>query len=553
MSSYIATETAPTGFTHRRIMVILSGLMLGMLMAALDQTVTATSVRTIADDLGGYSSQAWVTTAYLITATLTMPLYGKLSDIHGRRPFLLASVFIFTLGSLLCTIAQSITELAVFRAIQGVGAGGLMSLASAILGDIVSPRERARYQGHFMATLAAASVAGPVLGGLLAGQPAIAGIAGWRWVFLINVPLGLITLLVVHRVVDLPRRPRTDNAVDWLGTAAFALGVTPLLVVAEQGREWGWTSAGAVICYLVSGLGLLAFIAVEIATGDAALIPIRLFRDRTFALGVVIAMVVGAALFGGILLVPQYLQVVRGTSPAVAGLQLLPMVGGLMVGSVVSNRMIMRTGRYRLFPIVGCAAVVLGMFGFHLLTPHTPLWQTMLIMVVTGFGLGNLLQPITLAMQNAAAPRDMGVATAASSFFRQIGGTLGVAALLSLLFGLLPGKISDSLEAASAQPGYRQSVVAALHSGDPADAAFAHGLLRRDRSAIETVLDDSSVIQELDPTLAAPVKTGFTDAMSTVYLAAAGLAFVALLLVLCWREIPLRGPAEQAHARAPAH
>lgn len=530
----------PGGFTHRQVLIILSGLVLGMFMAALDQTITATAVRTIADDLSGYSLQAWVTTAYLITATLTTPLYGKLSDMYGRRPFLLAAIVIFVGGSLLCTVAQSMYELAVFRAIQGVGAGGLMSLASAVLGDIVSPRERARYQGHFLATWALASVIGPVLGGVFAGQHSILGVTGWRWVFLVNVPVGLIALVVVYRVVRIPRVNQGRVAVDWLGTAAFAIGITPILIVAEQGRSWGWTSAGAVSCYLIGALGVIAFVAIEARMGDAALIPLRLFRNRTFAMGVAIALVVGAALFGGIILVPQYLQVVRGASPVAAGLQLLPMVVGLLVGSAVSNRLISRTGRYRIFPIAGTAAVALGLFLFHYLTPDTPLWRTMIFMAITGIGLGNLLQPITLAIQNAAAPADMGVSSAAATFFRQVGGTLGVAALLSTLFGLLPSRVDAAITAAGTDPAYRQAVVAGLHSANPADVAFAQGLARHDPAAVQRIFDDSSLIQRLDPTLAAPLQTGFADAMSTVYLVSAGLALLALVLVLCWKEIPLR-------------
>ncbi|MEU7143129.1 MDR family MFS transporter [Nocardia sp. NPDC046473] len=531
---------SPAGFTHRQVLVILSGLVLGMFMAALDQTITATAVRTIADDLSGYSLQAWVTTAYLITATLTTPLYGKLSDMYGRRPFLLAAIVIFVGGSLLCTVAQSMYQLAVFRAIQGVGAGGLMSLASAILGDIVSPRERAKYQGHFLATWATASVIGPVLGGLFASQHTILGITGWRWVFLINVPVGLIALVVVYRVVRMPRSKPARVPVDWLGTVAFATGITPLLIVAEQGRGWGWTSVGALACYSIGVIGLIAFVGIEAKMGDAALIPLRLFRNRTFALGVAIAMVVGAALFGGIILVPQYLQVVRGASPIAAGLQLLPMVGGLMVGSIVSNRLISRTGRYRAFPIIGTATVAVGLFLFHYLTPETPLWRTMIFMAITGFGLGNLLQPITLAIQNAAAPKDMGVSSAAATFFRQVGGTLGVAALLSTLFGLLPTKVTAALEAASTRPAYQQAVLAGLHSNNPADVAFAQGLVHHDQAAVQKVLDDSSVIQQLNPTLAGPLQTGFAESMSTVYVAAAALAVVAFVMVLFWKEIPLR-------------
>jgi MFS family permease len=243
-----AAATAAGGFTHRQILVIMSGLMAGMLLAALDQTIVATAIRTIADDLHGYALQAWVTTAYLITATLSTPLYGKLSDMYGRRPFYLAAIVIFVVGSVLCTTAQSMYELAAFRALQGLGAGGLMSLALTIMGDIVSPRERARYQGYFMAVFATSSVVGPVLGGLFAGADSIAGIAGWRWVFLVNVPVGLVAFAIVFRVLRLPNMFHPDVRIDRFGAVAMAIGLVPLLIVAEQGHEWGWTSSKAWTC-----------------------------------------------------------------------------------------------------------------------------------------------------------------------------------------------------------------------------------------------------------------------------------------------------------------
>ncbi len=244
-------EANSAGFTHKQIMVVLSGLLLGMLLGALDQTIVSTSIRTIADDLHGYSMQAWVTTAYLITATLATPLYGKLSDMYGRKPFYLAAITLFVAGSLLCTLAQSMYQLAAFRAFQGLGAGGLMSLALTILGDMVGPRERARYQGYFLAVFGTSSVVGPVLGGVLAGQDQIFGIAGWRWAFLVNVPLGIIALAVVSKMLKLPKVQRAKESVDWFGVLTIALGIVPLLVVAEQGREWGWGSANSITCYVV--------------------------------------------------------------------------------------------------------------------------------------------------------------------------------------------------------------------------------------------------------------------------------------------------------------
>ncbi|GAB2527467.1 hypothetical protein GCM10027167_34080 [Nocardia heshunensis] len=349
-TSEVSESTGEGDFTHRQIVVILSGLLLGVLLAALDQTIVATAIRTIADDLHGYSLQVWATTAYLITATLATPLYGKLSDIYGRKPFYLASITIFVTGSLLCTFAQSMDELAAFRALQGLGAGGLVSLALTIVGDIVGPREGSRYQGYLLAVFVTSSVIGPVLGGLFAGQQSILGIAGWRWVFLVNVPIGLFALFVVRRVLQLPPRVKSRDRVDYWGALALIVAMSPLLIVAQQGREWGWTSAKALLCHGIGVLGVIGFGLVEAALGDAALVPLRIFRNRTFALGVVISFVVGAGSSGGILLLPQYLQADRGTTPMAGGLQMIPMVLGMMIGSVVSGQLISRTGHYRIDP-----------------------------------------------------------------------------------------------------------------------------------------------------------------------------------------------------------
>ncbi|NNH69669.1 MFS transporter [Nocardia uniformis] len=553
------TATADTpnaaGFTHKQILTILSGLMLGMLLGALDQTIVSTSIRTIADDLQGYSLQAWATTAYLITATLATPLYGKLSDMYGRKPFYLAAIILFIVGSLLCTVAQSMYQLAAFRAFQGLGAGGLMSLALTILGDIVSPRERARYQGYFLAVFGTSSVVGPVLGGLLSGQDEILGVTGWRWVFLVNVPIGLVALAVVSKVLRLPKVEKSKVPVDWFGVLMLAVGIVPLLVVAEQGREWGWGSVGSVICYVVGVLGVLGFIAVEAKQGDAALIPLRVFKNSTFALGVGISFVVGMAMFGGITLLPQYLQVVQGSSPTLAGMQLLPMVVGMMTASIISGQLISRTGRYRWFPPIGAVLITLGLFLLHFVSVDTELWVVMTFMAILGLGLGNLMQPLTLALQNALPPKDMGVSTAAATFFRQIGGTLGVAVFLSILFSQVTPNITDELQAASARPEFQTAVAEGVRSSNPVDAALAKGLVRQDHSAAGEVMRDSSVIQQLSPPLAQPFKAGFAEAMDTVFLTASAVALLALVLVLFWKEVPLRtsgGIAARAEADAAA-
>ncbi|MFB7722793.1 MDR family MFS transporter [Nocardia sp. NPDC056100] len=541
MTTTAETEAAaPAGFTHKQILVVLSGLLLGMLLGALDQTIVSTSIRTIADDLQGYSMQAWVTTAYLITATLSTPLYGKLSDMYGRKPFYLAAITIFVVGSLLCTFSQSMYELAAFRAFQGLGAGGLMSLALTILGDMVGPRERARYQGYFLAVFGTSSVVGPVLGGVISGQDTILGITGWRWVFLVNVPLGIIALAVVSRVLKLPKVEKPKVAVDWFGVLTMAVGLVPLLVVAEQGREWGWGSFNSITCYVVGALGLIGFVAVEAKLGDAALIPLRMFKNSTFALGVVISIVVGSAMFGGITLLPQYLQVVRGSSPTLAGMQMLPLVVGMMTASIIAGQLISRTGRYKWFPPIGAGLLVLGLFLLHFVTADTHLYVTMLFMLITGLGLGNLMQPLTLAIQNALPPKDMGVSTAAATFFRQIGGTLGVAVFLSILFSQVGPNISTELQSAATTQEYKVAIAEGMHSSNPADVALSTGLAKQDHAAAAEVLNDSSIIQKLNPTLAHPFKVGFANAMDTVFLAAAAVALIAMILVLFWKEVPLR-------------
>jgi len=526
-------------FTHRQILTILSGLMMGMFLAALDQTIVATSVRTIADDLQGFSVLAWVTTAYLITSTIATPLYGKLSDLYGRKPFFMAAISIFIVGSMLCGISTSMYQLAAFRAVQGLGAGGLMSMALAIIGDIVPPRERAKYQGYFLAVFGTSSVLGPVLGGLLAGQSSILGVTGWRWVFYINVPLGILALAVVWRVLNLPLH-RREAKVDWWGATLLTIGLVPLLIIAEQGRTWGWDSPRALLCFAVGAVGVLAFILAEVRMGDEALIPMRFFRNRLFALCIAVSVIAGAAMFGGISLLPQYLQVVKGSSPTLAGYQTLPLVGGLMIASIFSGQLISKTGRYKVFPIVGTALMTISMFVFHYVHADTPLWQTMIVMGTFGLGLGCMMQPLTLAIQNAMPPRDMGVSTAAATFFRQIGATLGVAIFLSMLFTQLTPKTGEALATAGSSPEFQNALRSTASSSDPLQAGFAKGLLAHDPSVAGSALVDTSFIQKLDPVLAAPFKIGFSGAMDYVFLAVAVLMLMGFVLVWFVKEVPLR-------------
>src|SRR6476661_6855989 len=326
-----ATADAPAGagpdrrpvLSHKEILTILVGLMMGMFLAALDQTIVASAMRVIADDLNDLAGQAWVTTAYLITSTIATPLYGKLGDIYGRKKLFIFAISIFTIGSMLCTLAWSIPSLAAFRAVQGIGAGGLFSLALAIIGDIVPPRERAKYQGYFLAVFGTSSVLGPVVGGFFAGQDTILGITGWRWVFLVNVPIGIAALFVVNHTLNIAHHPH-PHRIDWKGAVALTVGLVPLLTVAEQGRQWGWDSTWAITCYVIGVIGVIAFFLAERSMGDEALIPLRLFKDRTFSISTASNVVLGMGLFGGVSVLPLYLQIVKGSSPTEAGLQLLP-------------------------------------------------------------------------------------------------------------------------------------------------------------------------------------------------------------------------------------
>jgi EmrB/QacA subfamily drug resistance transporter len=431
--------------SHRQILLVIFGLMAGMFLSALDQTIVGTAIRTIGDDLHGLSEQAWVTTAYLIVSTISTPIYGKLSDIFGRRPLFLFAILIFILGSVLASFSGSMLELAAFRAIQGLGAGGLMSMPLAIMGDMLAPRERARYQGYFLAVFGISSLVGPLVGGLFAGANEILWIAGWRWVFLINVPIGIIALGMVWRFLHLPKHARGSARIDWWGAAGVIVALVPLLLVAEQGRDWGWASAGSIACYIIGGLGIIAFILIELAMKDDALIPLKLFRSNTFSMATIIGVLVGFGMFGAMLTLPLYLQLVLGATPTESGLQLLPMILGLMISSIVSGQIIARTGHYRQFPIIGTAMLSGGFFYLTFLRYGDSYWFIAGAMLLIGLGLGQLMQTLTIASQNSVGLRDMGVATSASTFFRQIGGTLGTAVLLSLLFTVFPTNIKTAL------------------------------------------------------------------------------------------------------------
>jgi EmrB/QacA subfamily drug resistance transporter len=515
--------TDPKQLTHRQVLTVLSGLLIGMFLAALDQTIVSTAMRTIADDLEGQTAQAWVTTSYLIASTITTPLYGKLSDIYGRKPFYLFAISIFIVGSVLCGTAQDIYQLAAYRAVQGLGAGGLMSLAFAIVGDLVSPRERGRYQAYFMSVFATSSVLGPVLGGALAGQDSLLGIDGWRWIFYVNVPIGALALAVVSRNLHLPRH-RSEHRIDGVGAMLLTTAVVPLLLVAEKGRDWGWGSGLTLTLLAVSVASLIAFVPWEGRMGDEAILPLRMFRSGVFSVTNVVSLLVGAGMFGGLVVVPLYLQIVKGSSPTEAGLQLIPLMVGIIITSGISGKVMSRTGRYKRLPIAGTALMILAMLLFSTLHADSPIWHAMVFMLVMGAGLGASMQTLVISVQNAMPPRDMGVATSSVTFFRSMGGTFGAAVALATLFGSVAGNIADRARAASVPT-----------------QAFA-----------QFNLDDTSTLARIPAAARQAVLEGFVDSMSTVFVVMAVLLVPAFLLTFFIEEIPLRAHGGLAAAHADA-
>ena len=529
--------------THRQILFIIFGLMAGMFLASLDQTIVGTSMRTIGDDLDGISLQAWVTTGYLILSTISTPLYGKLSDIFGRRPLYIIAIAIFLVGSLLAGLATNMYELAIYRAIQGLGAGGLMSLALTVMGDILAPRERAKYQGYFLATFGISSVIGPLLGGLLSGADQILGITGWRWIFLINLPIGAIAMVIVLLFLHIPHSKRAVR-IDWWGVVAVILTVVPVLLVAEQGREWGWDSAGAIVCYVIAPIGLVAFILIERYMGDDAIIPLKLFKSSTFSMATILGVLVGFGMFGAMMTIPNYLQIAAGATPTEAGLMMIPMVLGLMISSIVSGQIISRTGRYKIFPIIGTGLLVAAFFYMTFVSADKPIWYMLIGMLFIGLGLGQLMQTLTIASQNSVGPRDIGVATSSSTFFRSIGGTLGTAVVFSVLFT----RLGQTLPAAFTNPdivaGAQAAATDPAVQSNPANAAILQILTNAQSNPAsigDALSGDTSFLVGADSRLTLPFVDAWANATSTVFWVCLAVVSVAFVLSFFLKATPLRG------------
>ena len=567
--------------SHRQILLVIYGLMAGMFLASLDQTIVGTSIRTIADDLHGLSEQAWVTTAYLIVSTIATPIYGKLSDIFGRRPLFIIAISVFLFGSLLSAFfATSMYELAAFRAIQGLGAGGLMSIPLAIMGDMLAPRERAKYQGYFLAVFGVSSLIGPLIGGLFAGAGQILFITGWRWVFLVNIPIGIIALFMVMRFLHLPKRSVNRGVrIDWWGASTVIIAVAPLLLIAEQGRTWGWLSGGAWACYIIGAVGIVAFIISEKLMGDDALIPLKLFKSPTFSMATILGVMVGFGMFGALSTIPLYLQIVKGSTPTESGFQLLPMILGLMISSIASGQLISRTGRYKIFPILGTAFMALGFLVFTTIKADTNYWILAGGMLLVGLGLGQMMQTLTIASQNAVGPRDIGVATSSSTFFRQVGGTLGVAVIFSVVFSVIGGTIKTAFSnTATLRAGLDAALnpaIAGAHNNagimkkiwdpivDPIKAklppqvdlsnaaqrnSVVSNILKQIKpgsaggsgSATGSLDGDTSFLNHTTHALSAPFLTGFSSAMVTGFWVSLVVITIAFVLSLFLKATPLR-------------
>lgn len=526
-----AAESAKTGImTHQQILLVLIGLMSGMFLSALDQSVVATAMRTIADDLQGLQLQAWVTTAYLITSTVSTPIYGKLGDIFGRRKMFMIAISIFILGSLTAGLATTMVELAAYRALQGVGAGGLFALALTILADMVPPRERARYQGMFLAVFGTSSVIGPLVGGFFASQNQILFIDGWRWIFLINLPIGAIAMFMVFTFLHVPHFAKKSR-IDWVGAVTIMVAVVPILLVAEQGRQWGWTSPLSLGLLALGVFGIISFIATEAKMKDEALLPLSIFRSSTFTMSTILGVVMGVGMFGGMISLPLILQIVYGASPTEAGFLMLPMVLGLASSTTISGRITSKTGKYKIFIVLGPIMAAAAYFYLSQITADWEIWQVSIGMVLMGLGIGQLMQTLTIASQNAVPASEVGVATSSATFFRQIGGTLGVAVFLSILFTEVSNKAADIVakiqEIAAANPGL---------ISDPRNQI----LLDQGNNLGDQITNDSSFLEVISPEFAYPIKQAFAEAASTVFLIAAVVMVIGFVLSFFVKELELR-------------
>jgi EmrB/QacA subfamily drug resistance transporter len=497
----------------RQVRVIIGGLLLVLLLAALDSTIVATALPTIVGEMGGLTHLSWVVTAYLLAQTVVTPLYGKLGDLYGRKKVVQVGIVIFLVGSALCGIARSMTQLIVFRAVQGLGGGGLMVTTQAVVGDVVPPRDRGRYQGIFGAVFGLSSIAGPLIGGYFTTH------LSWRWIFYINIPVGIVAILVL--AATLPSiSTRVSHAVDYAGAALLATALSTTIVVTDLGGlTYPWNSPLILVLIAVAVVSTAAFIFVENRASEPVL-PLRLFRNRTFVISVLVGLIVGFALFGSVTYLPLFLQVVKGDSPTTSGLRMIPMMGGMLVTSIISGQLISRRGRYKIFPIIGTAVMVLGLFLLSRMRADTSLGMTAVLMMTLGLGLGMVMQVLVLAAQNSVDYKDLGVATSGATLFRLIGGSVGTAALGAIFASRLHDNLARTL---------------------PASMSGAAGEAGANVSP--------RAIAALEPAVRELYTSSFTASLNTVFLVATFIGLAGFLLTWLMPETPLR---ETVAARAGA-
>ncbi|WP_078629030.1 MDR family MFS transporter [Streptomyces sp. 142MFCol3.1] len=491
---------------HGSVFVSIGALLLGMLLAALDQTIVSTALPTIVSDLGGLEHLSWVVTAYLLASTAATPLWGKLGDQYGRKKLFQTAIVIFLIGSALCGMAQNMGELIGFRALQGVGGGGLMVLSMAIVGDLVPPRERGKYQGLFGAVFGATSVLGPLLGGLLTEH------LSWRWVFYVNLPVGVVALVVIAVVLHIPVKS-ARHVIDYLGTFLIAAVATCLVLVASLGgTTWSWSSP-QIIGLAVLGVALaFLFVAVERRAAEPVL-PLKLFGIRTFTLSAVISFIVGFAMFGAMTYLPTFLQVVQGVSPTWSGVHMLPMVFGLLLSSTFSGQVVSRTGRWKVFPVVGTGVTTVGLLLLHQMDENSSTGEMSAYFFVFGLGLGLVMQVLVLIVQNAVSYEDLGVATSGATFFRSIGASFGVAVFGTVFANRLGDNLVVALSGQELPPGLTPDALKA----------------------------DPKGIAELPSALRQPVLHAFASSITDVFLYAAPVALLGFVLAWFLREDRLRG------------
>ena len=517
---------APKTLTHKEIMFVLSGLMVGMLLAALDQTIVSTALKSIVEDFNGLTHYTWVVTAYLLTSTASTPLYGKISDLYGRRPVFQFAIITFLIGSFAAGAATSMTQLIAFRAVQGLGAGGLMSLTFVIIGDIISPRERGKYQGYFGGVWGLSSVAGPLLGGYFSDHAQILGVTGWRWIFYINLPFGIAALIITSMSLHIPKVKR-EHSIDYLGALLLVSGVSALLLgISVYGPQDGWQASKTLLTLAAALVLILLFIFQE-SRAKEPILPLTLFKNHTFSVTSVMAFIIGAGMFGAIIMLPLYLQVVKGDSATSAGLKLIPFMIGIVSMSIVSGKMITKHGHYKRFPIIGLALMTVGLAMLSTLTESTPFWQLSIYSILIGAGLGFSMQTIVIALQNAVDFKDLGVATSANTFFRSIGATMGVALFGTVYASRLAHNLPIEIEK------LRASNPAALVGATP--------------EKFEALKENTAVLQTFSPELQVGIINAFVNSFHIVFLTAVPVTVIGFFIAFMLRETPLRtGAGHQA-------